>query len=343
MKQDDYLTLRSRRRFLAHTAAAAGFMASRRLFAQAAAPAVAKAPPSKALIAISLDLEMARNFPAWEDSHWDYEKGNLDDSAKKYAVEAARRVKAKGGVVHFFCVGRVFEQENIDWLKGIAAEGHPVGNHTYDHMNVWATRPEDLQFRYQRAPWMIDGMAPADVIRQNIRWTNAALKTRGGIDVAGFRTPGGSHTGLHGREDLQKMLLDLGFTWVSSVYPPHPNSPPGTEPGPDVLDGIVKSQATAQPFAYPTGLIEIPMSPVSDVHAYRVGRWKPESFAAAVGRAVDWTIENGAVFDFLAHPSVSGVKDPDFKVIDLILDKVAKAGNRASIVDLGAIAKRVSK
>src|SRR6516164_8428867 len=67
----------------------------------------------KALIAISLDLEMARNFPKWEDTHWDYEKGNLNEETKRYAVEAARRVKARGGVIHFFAVGQVFEQENV--------------------------------------------------------------------------------------------------------------------------------------------------------------------------------------------------------------------------------------
>src|SRR5689334_9794975 len=72
---------------------------------QAASPA-----RDKALIAITLDLEMARNFPRWEDMHWDYEKGNLNDEAKRYAVEAARRVKAHGGVIHFFAVGQVFEQ-----------------------------------------------------------------------------------------------------------------------------------------------------------------------------------------------------------------------------------------
>src|SRR6266487_4558649 len=27
---------------------------------------------NKALIAMTLDLEMARNFPRWEDTHWDY-------------------------------------------------------------------------------------------------------------------------------------------------------------------------------------------------------------------------------------------------------------------------------
>ena len=41
---------------------------------------------NKALIAITLDLEMARNFPKWEDTHWDYEKGNLNDEAKKYVA-----------------------------------------------------------------------------------------------------------------------------------------------------------------------------------------------------------------------------------------------------------------
>src|SRR5437660_4166457 len=92
----------------------------------------------KALVAITLDLEMSRNFPTWETTHWDYEKGNLNAETKKYTVEACRRVKATGGVLHCFVVGRVFEQENVAWLKEIAQAGHPLGNHTYDHVNVLA-------------------------------------------------------------------------------------------------------------------------------------------------------------------------------------------------------------
>src|SRR5207248_902970 len=126
-------------------------------------------------------LEMSRNFPAWADTHWDFEKGNLDAQTKRYAVEACRRVRAAGSVIHCFAVGRVFEQEDIDWLREIVETGHPVGNHTYDHVNVLATRPQDVQFRFQRAPWLIEGKAPADVIRENIRLTNAAMKARLGI------------------------------------------------------------------------------------------------------------------------------------------------------------------
>src|SRR4029077_20900820 len=80
----------------------------------------------RALIAISLDLEMSRNFPTWEQTHWDYEKGNLNDETKKYTLEACRRVKSHGGVVHCFAVGRVFEQGKVDWLKEINQAGHPI-------------------------------------------------------------------------------------------------------------------------------------------------------------------------------------------------------------------------
>ena len=46
---------------------------------------------------------MSRNFPVWEEMRWDYEKGNLNDETKRYTVEACRRVKAHGGVLHSLC------------------------------------------------------------------------------------------------------------------------------------------------------------------------------------------------------------------------------------------------
>src|SRR3954447_9154688 len=67
----------------------------------------------RALIAITLDLEMSRNFPTWDQTHWDYEKGTPTAEPKRCGVEAARRVKRQGGRVHFFAVGQVFEQERV--------------------------------------------------------------------------------------------------------------------------------------------------------------------------------------------------------------------------------------
>jgi peptidoglycan/xylan/chitin deacetylase (PgdA/CDA1 family) len=294
----------------------------------------------KALIAMTLDLEMSRNFPKWDDTHWDYEKGNLNEETKKYTVEACRRVKAAGGVIQCFAVGRVFEQESVAWLQEIAKAGHPIGNHTYDHVNVLATRSEDIQFRFRRAPWLIDGKEPMDVIRENVRLTTAALRTRIGVEPAGFRTPGGFANGLADRPDVQRMLSSLGFSWVSSKYPAHPMGEAGQKPTGAVLQAIVKAQATAQPFCYPTELIEVPMSPISDIGAFRNGRWKLEWFLKAIRLGVEWAIENRAVFDFLGHPSCLYVTDPEFRTLDLICGLVKKAGHRAALVDLGTIARR---
>ncbi len=303
----------------------------------------AAAVEDKALIAITLDLEMSRQYPTPDQMHWDFEKGNLDADTKAYAVEAARRVKRAGGVLHFFAVGRVLEQENVDWLLEIHREGHPVGNHTYDHVNVKATRPEDIQFRFKRAPWLIEGKAPAEVIAENIRMTSRALRQRVGIDAAGFRTPGGFHDGLRDRPDVQEMLLGLGFRWVSSLYPVHPSGTPEAGPSRVDLEGIVRAQEKAQPFIYPSGLTEVPMSPVSDVSAMRSGRWKLAPFLEAIRSGVDWAIENRATYDFLAHPSCLVVTDPEFRAIELILDTVRRASDRAAIVDLGTIATRARR
>lgn len=294
-----------------------------------------------AQIAITLDLEMSRNFPEWEMTHWDYEKGNLNDETKRYSVEAARRVKAAGGVLHFFAVGRVFEQPDVSWLQEIVKTGHPVGNHTYDHVNVTASRVEDLQFRFQRAPWLLRGQSVHDAIRENIILATQAMKSRLGIAPAGFRTPGGFGEGLTKLPAVRNMLQELGFDWISSLYPPHPNTAAMQEPSDEVLKSIVETLPKAQPFAYPDGLVEIPMSPISDIGAFRTGRWKLEWFLKSIRQCLEWTIANGAVFDFLAHPSCLYVADPKFQAIDLICQMVREAGDRAQIVDLGTIAKRV--
>ena len=331
------INLLNRRDFVA--AASAGAMGL-------ASSPIGRANPThdgKALVAITLDLEMSRNFPKWEDSHWDYEKGNLDDATKKYTVGVCRRVKAAGGLVHLFVVGRLFEQEDVGWLKDLARDGHPIGNHTYDHVNVLAKKAEDIQFRFQRSPWLIEGRTPDQVIVENIRLTTAALKTRIGVDPAGFRTPGGFANGLTDRTDVRRWLTDLGFSWVSSKYPAHPMSAPGKEPEEAVVGAIVAAQEKAQPFRYPDGLIEVPMSPVSDIGAFRGGRWKLDWFLTAVRRAMESVIEKRAVFDFLAHPSCLGIVDPEFKTVDLILDLVKRADSNAAIVGLDALAGRAKK
>ncbi|MCA9000110.1 MAG: polysaccharide deacetylase family protein, partial [Planctomycetaceae bacterium] len=236
----------------------------------------------KAQIAITLDLEMSRMYPERDNLEWDYQKGNLNAPTKNYSLDAARLASERGGTIHFFCVGRVLEQADIRWLQEIAELGHPIGNHTYDHVNVWARKAEETQYRFTRSPWLIRGKTAHQVIQENIRMTTLAMRDRAGIEPNGFRTPGGSNAALTGREDLQQLLLDEGFTWVSSKYPAHKTNTPGEMPTPDVFASILAAHEQAQPFVYPTGLIEIPMSPISDVGAFRTGRWELNDFLKSV-------------------------------------------------------------
>lgn len=301
------------------------------------------APRRKAQIAVTLDLEMSRNFPRWDDLHWDYEKGNLNEETTRYTEEACAWVRAAGGKAHCFVVGRVLEHEKTEWLGQLAAAGHQLGNHSYDHVNVLATKPEDVQFRFRRAPWLLEGKSARQAIADNIRLTSTAMKTRLGLSPVGFRTPGGFATGLAERPDVRKLIQDQGYRWVSSKYPTHPVGEMGQAPSKEVLAGIVNAQAAAQPFVYPGGLIELPMSPISDVNAFRNGRWRLDDFLEAIRLGVTWAIEQRVVFDFLCHPSCLYVMDPKLRTVQLICDLVRQAGDGAELVDLETISQRFAK
>jgi hypothetical protein len=294
----------------------------------------------RALVALTLDLEMSRNFPSWDQTHWDYQKGNLDTPTKRYTVEACRLARAAGGRMHLFAVGQVFEQDSVEWLRGLARDGHPIGNHTYDHVNILARAPADLQFRFRRWPWLLCGRTVERVIVDQIRMTDEAIAARLETKTRGFRSPGGFAAGLAERPDVQKLLQGLGFTWVSTQYVGVREVEEGTSPTPRVYEGVVRSQALGQPHVYRSGLVEIPMSTVSDIHAFRTGRWRLAEYLRALEVALDWTIKNRAVFDWLAHPSCLVAMDPDFQAVRLLCERVRASAGRAALVDLDVIARR---
>jgi peptidoglycan/xylan/chitin deacetylase (PgdA/CDA1 family) len=295
----------------------------------------------KALIAITLDLEMSRHYPRRGMEHWDYEKGNLDEATRQYTVEACRRVKAAGGVLHCFLLGRTLEQENVDWLHEIIRDGHPIGNHTYDHVRLTARTARTLQHRFARCPWLLRGRSIDEAIDENIRMTEEAFQTRLGIKPRGFRTPYAFPEGLSGRRDLQEKLLRFGYSWVSSKYC-QPQDLKKTSPTAANLAAVARHQRRCQPFVYPTGLVEVPLAPLSDVNAFRSRKWKLTEYHQAVRKSLAWVINNVAVYVYEAHPSVMLVEDPEFTTIDLICDMVRSAGPRAAIVDLDTIAARAA-
>ena len=236
-------------------------------------------------------------------------------------------------------LGRALEQENVDWLEEILREGHPVGNHTYDHVRLTARKPERLQHRFARAPWLIHGRSVQEAIVENIRMTELAMQERLRVKPAGFRTPYGFPRGLAGRRDLQEMLLALGFTWVSSLYC-QPRDLKKSKPTAADFAAVTRFQRKSQPFVYPSGLVEVPTAPLSDCNAFRTRKWKLDEYLKMIEKSAQWAIEHRAVYNFGAHPSVMVVEDPEFRAIDLVCELVQRAGKRAALVDLDAIAER---
>jgi hypothetical protein len=89
----------------------------------------------------------------------------------------------------------------------------------------------------------------------------------------------------------------------------------------------------------------VPMSPISDVHAFRSLFWKRDWFLKAIESAVERVIAERATFDLLVHPSCLVVEDPHFETFNLICDLVERSQGRAEIVGLDALAAeaRVSR
>jgi len=302
----------------------------------------AGATANTARIAITYDLEMSRHYPKRGNTEWDYQKGNLDQDTKKYSVAAAKIAAENNVRLHFFLVGRVLEQDDISWLHEIHEMGHAIGNHTYDHVNLLAATPPQTQFRFSRSPWLIKDKTVKEILRENIRLTEIALKQRAGVRQTGFRTPGGFPQGLTERPDIQDLLLDLGFTWVSSKYPRHlaDRGPQGVEL--TTFDNIVKSQTDAQPFKYRSGLIEIPMSPISDVNAFRSNFWTLDEFTNAISLCVQTVIQKRQVYDFLCHPSCLLVEDPEHKTLQTLIRLVKSNPDSARISTLDEIAQSIT-
>ena len=132
------------------------------------------------------------------------------------------------------------------------------------------------------------------------------------------------------------MLLDLGFSWISSRYPRHPMGPPSES----AFGGILQALPQAQPGRYPTGLIEVPMSPASDVVAFRSHRWPLSAVLQALERALTWVVERGLVYDFLCHPSCLVVEDPELRIIQRICRFVQENNDRVRLATLPELAQR---
>ena len=104
---------------------------------------------------------------------------------------AARDIRAT-----FFIVGQIAE-DDPGLVRRIAAAGHEVASHGWDHRRILAMDPQGF--------------------REDLRRSKEALEQAGGTAVVGYRAP--TFSLVRRTAWALDVLADLGFQYDSSIYP----------------------------------------------------------------------------------------------------------------------------
>lgn len=125
-------------------------------------------------------------------SRWASMESRVEPAIDRLLTLMAER-RARGT---FFVVGWLAER-HPEMIRRIAAAGHELASHTYDHVRITHQTPE--------------------AFRESIRRTKAILEDLGGQRVQGFRAP--SYSIVRGTEWALDLLLEEGHSYDSSLFP----------------------------------------------------------------------------------------------------------------------------
>lgn len=103
---------------------------------------------------------------------------------------------AHGALGTFFTVGWVAER-HPEMVRRIAAAGHELASHTYDHVRITHQTP--------------------NAFRESVRRTKRVIEDITGAPVLGFRAP--SFSIVRGTEWALDVLIEEGHTYDSSLFP----------------------------------------------------------------------------------------------------------------------------
>lgn len=243
----------------------------------------------------------------------------LDADSKQYVLKMHEVARSYNVHPYFLLVGSSLEDPDIDYLKELVAAGHEVGNHTYTHSNVKAKTIASLQAVYASAPWLAHGRTPLQVIQDEVRATNAAIRERLGVTVTDFGTPGAFSTGLNDVPEVQSLLKEEGFTHITSHYL-HP-APRGAKRPPlaQVEAALRKNIDKLQPYRYPNGLLEIAPMALTDIAAFRVLDLDHWEYVRLLKTAIDHAHASHYTLSLAFHPPALAARDPHCDVLDTVI------------------------
>lgn len=122
--------------------------------------------------------------------------GSFESRVERPIDELLALMERHGATGTFFVVGWVAERHPA-MVRRIAAAGHEIASHTYDHVRITQQTPRAL--------------------RASLRRTKQLLEAMTGEPVLGFRAP--SFSIVRGAEWALDILIEEGHTYDSSLFP----------------------------------------------------------------------------------------------------------------------------
>lgn len=272
---------------------------------------------ARCAVALSYDLEMCAGYAPDGINH-----GRIMGPVQEYALRLCDTADEFDVQLHFFHVGNGLEESDVGYLREILGRGHIIDSHTYSHLRLTTEDVEKLD--------------------AELALTNRLLAERLECTSTVLRGPGGEPIGLNGFERNQRAILNNGFGWVTCHM--------DTTMGKDGPDHDAAAPSRLQPYAYPTGLVEIPIQGWMDRSYFDMFRcvdreayaaWRSEHGHKPVpdgwtcpwtdSRALDgWISYNLAAFDFAYanrllwvptwHPYSHYLHDPDNHMLPRLLE-----------------------
>ena len=238
----------------------------------------------------------------WLYDDWDGAHGHLNDDIRDYISRLASTAESYDAKIQFFVQGNTFEiPEDTAVFRDISERGHAVDSHMYYHHALTGT--------------------PVKEIRAQLTMTKKTIETKCKTENIGLRGPGGYRNALHGKEDVQKAILDVGIRWVSTQC----QSPRGDS---DKDQNWVDMVPKLQPFYYKSGLLEIPFCGHQDRSYFDVdmgGSPRPvDEWIAYLKACVDIAYERNLFLSLTVHPSTSFKHDRKARYVKELMEYCRK-------------------
>lgn len=282
-------------------------------------------------VALSYDLEMCAGYAPDGINH-----GRIMPAVRDYAFKLCDTAEKHGLKLQFFHVGNGLISEDVDYLREILRRGHLIDSHTFSHLRL--------------------ATSDVDKLDRELALTNQLLQDRLGWRSTLLRGPGGEPDGLNGLPQNQDIILKNGFMWVSC----HRDVSMGKH-GPE---HDAAAPGRLQPYAYPAGLVELPIQGWMDrsyfdvfrcVDSAAYARWRGEFGHRPVpqGWKCPWTATNAldgwirynlAALDYAYanrllwvptwHPYSHYLHDPDNRMLPALIEHARSKPEGAQICTL---------